>query len=156
MSFIDDISFLSNEMLDEVFSTEAKETRTISWKYVKPLENIQTSVKKVEKMTGTSVPKDLRDLIRKCNGGRPSLSQFNVKGKDFVFQSLLSFNEKDRSNVFKMIDIDTKYSEFIPFALVEGGDLLCIYKNKVQMLDHEDDKMYAVASSVNGLLDMLH
>ena len=49
----------------------------LSWKYVKELKN-KEAIDIFEKENGVSFPTDLKDILLKYNGGRPSLRYFDT------------------------------------------------------------------------------
>ena len=64
----------------------------IEWYYVSPLK-VGTEVEVLELKYFNPIPTDLKDCIKKNNGGMPSPSKFDLgEKKDMVFGGLLSFN----------------------------------------------------------------
>jgi hypothetical protein len=129
----------------------------ITWKYIKELAN-KMAVEDFEKAHNISLPSELKDCIKKNNGGRPNKAVFDTdKSKERVFKTLLSFNESDMENIYKFFPIIQTHSKsLIPFASDPGGNFLCIKDKKIVLFLHETTSLEKVADSFNELLDKLY
>ncbi len=128
----------------------------IIWKYVKPLKNAN-AIDVFEKEHAVSFPADLREILFKNNGGRPSLKYYDTKTeKDKEFKTLLSFNEEDIETVYKHYPLDTSDKSMIPFASDPAGNYFVLKDNSIYLWKHESDSTIFLASSFSVFLSMLH
>lgn len=128
----------------------------IIWKYVKPLKNAN-AIDVFEKEHAVSFPADLREILFKNNGGRPSLKYYDTKTeKDKEFKTLLSFNEEDIETVYKHYPLDTSDKSLIPFASDPAGNYFVLKDNSIYLWNHESDSTIFLASSFSAFLSMLH
>lgn len=128
----------------------------LSWKYVKELKD-KAVIDVFEKEHGFSFPKDLKDILLKYNGGRPSLNYFDTKTeKDKEFKTLLSFNESDIETIFKCYPLDSADNTLIPFASNSGGDYFVLKDGDIYLWKHENDTTVFLASSFTDFLKSLH
>lgn len=128
----------------------------IIWKYVKPLKNAN-AIEVFEKEHAVSFPADLREILFKNNGGRPSLKYYDTKTeKDKEFKTLLSFNEEDIETVYKHYPLDTSDKSMIPFASDPAGNYFVLKDNSIYLWKHESDSTIFLASSFSAFLSMLH
>lgn len=128
----------------------------LSWKYVKELKD-KAVIDVFEKEHGFSFPTDLKDILLKYNGGRPSLRYFDTDTeKDKEFKTLLSFNESDIETIFKCYPLDSADSTLIPFASNSGGDYFVLKNNAIHLWNHESDTSTFLASSFTDFLNLLH
>lgn len=127
----------------------------MEWKYVKSL-NDDKSIENIEKKFDVKIPAYLKDIIIKYNGGRPLKNIFDTQNsKERVFKCLLSYNENDRENIYiydKLFKIG-----YIPFAITEFGDLVCINnENKsVELYLHESETFENVCDKIETFFDTL-
>ena len=130
--------------------------KDIIWKYVKPLAE-DGSIAEYEALSGSSLPDDLKNVIRTYNGGRPSLRYYDLpKEKDKEFKSLLSFNRVNVENVFSCYPLDSADKALVPFAIDPAGNFFVIKEGKIYLWLHETDKTVFVADSFPAFLESLH
>ena len=128
----------------------------ISWKYVKPLVNLE-SIAEYETLTGSLLPDDIKEVIKMYNGGRPSLKYYDLpKEKDKEFKTLLSFNRNDIENVFAFYPLDSANGKIVPFASDPAGNLFVIKEGKIYLWSHESDTTVFLAESFSVFLETLH
>ena len=128
----------------------------ITWKYVKPLKD-GNAVEKFEKEHGLSFPNDLKEILVRNNGGRPSLKYFDTETeKDKEFKTLLSFNESDIETIFKCYPLDSADSTLLPFASTSGGDYFVLQNGSIHLWNHENDTTTFLSSSFAEFLKSLH
>lgn len=128
----------------------------ITWKYVKELKN-NTAIDEFEKAHNFSYPLDLKQILLKYNGGRPSLKYYDLQGeKDKEFKTLLSFNESDIENIYKCYPLDSADKTLIPFASDPAGNYFILKDNAIYLWEHESDKTTFLAASFAEFLDTLH
>lgn len=102
----------------------------MEWKYVKVLEN-KDLVNIFLSKYGVKLPKTVKELIEKYNGGRPSKKCFDTDiHKECVFKTLLSYNPKDIETIYKVYKegSDTKFIEMklYPIASDPFGNFICV------------------------------
>lgn len=134
----------------------------IEWNYVSPLK-VNTAVEFLELKYYYQIPGDLKDCIKKNNGGMPSLSKFNLDNqKSMVFGGLLSFNEGDDDSFYDFVknfetqDGDKVRLTMFPFGIDPFGNFYCIKDNKVVFFDHESNAIFSIADSFSSFLSMLY
>ena len=128
----------------------------IIWKYVKPLKNAN-AIDVFEKEHAVSFPADLREILFKNNGGRPSLKYYDTKTeKDKEFKTLLSFNEEDIETIYKHYPLDTSDKTLIPFASDPAGNYFVVKDEKIYLWNHETDSVDYIANSFSDFLLNLH
>lgn len=128
----------------------------MEWKYVKSLTD-DKSIANIEQKYDVEIPKYLKDIIIKYNGGRPLKNIFNTKNnKEKVFKSLLSYNKEDKENIY--IYDDLFYKGYLPFAITPSGDLICINFEKlsVELYLHESDTFEWICNDINNFIDNLY
>ena len=127
-----------------------------NWKYVKPLNN-PNAVEEFEKAHGVIFPKDLKEIIKRYNGGRPELKLYDTATeKNKEFKTLLSFNEADIENIYKYCDIDSSTKKIIPFASDSAGNLFVLKDGEIYFWNHETDTVNFIADSFTDFLNSLH
>lgn len=127
-----------------------------NWKYVKTLNN-PNAVEEFEKNHGVFFPKDLKEIIKRYNGGRPELKLYDTATeKNKEFKTLLSFNEADIENIHKYCDVDTANKMMIPFASDSAGNLFVLKTGKIYFWDHETDTLNFIADTFTDFLNTLH
>ena len=128
----------------------------ITWKYVKPLVNLN-SIVEYETLTGGLLPDDIKEVIKMYNGGRPSLKYYDLPNeKDKEFKTLLSFNRNDIENVFAFYPLDSANGKIVPFASDPAGNLFVIKGAKMFLWLHESDTTVFLAESFSAFLETLH
>lgn len=128
----------------------------MEWKYVKPLKD-NSVFENIEKIYNVEIPIYLKELITKYNGGRPEKSIFDTKkSKERVLQGLISFNKEDKANIFIYEELLKK--GYIPFAITEFGDLVCINnKNKnVELYLNENETIESICDSIEVFYHKLY
>ncbi len=126
------------------------------WKYIKPLKE-EGVIEKFETLHNIKLPDDLKDVIKKYNGGRPEWKLYDTeKENDKVFKTLLSFNREDIENIYTYCDIDTTIKGMIPFASDPAGNLFVLKDGKIFLWDHELDAVTFLADSFTEFLNKLH
>ena len=130
--------------------------KNITWKYVKPLVK-EESIAEYEKMTGVSLPDDIKTTIRTNNGGRPSFKYYDIAAEhDKEFKSLLSFNKDDIESVFSLYPLDSSDKHLVPFATDPAGNCFVIKDGKIFLWLHEVDKTIFLAYTFTDFLASLH
>ena len=130
----------------------------LTWKRVKPIEN--NSVSDFESNKGIIIPEALKKLIESYNGGRPSKKIFVTdEGQEYEVKSLLSYNESDIENIYKVSDYFlTKYQKTIlPFASESSGNYYCmnITNKSILLWNHENDEIKILASNLSDFISKL-
>ena len=127
-----------------------------NWKYVKKLNDLN-AVENFETTYNVKFPSDLKDIIKKYNGGRPELKLFDTStetGKDF--KTLLSFNKTDIENIYIFCDDASSVREMLPFASDPAGNLFVLKDGKIFFWNHETDSTSFLADSFTEFLNMLY
>ena len=128
----------------------------ITWKYVKDLKNVK-AIDDFEKEHNISYPQDLKQILIKYNGGRPSSKYYDLPNeKDKEFKTLLSFNEDDIENVYKYYPLDSSDKSLIPFASDPAGNYFVLKDNEIYLWNHETDNLRKVNSTFTEFLNSLH
>lgn len=128
----------------------------MEWKYVRPLKD-DTIFKNIEKTYNVEIPNYLKELIISFNGGRPEKTLFDTqKSKERVLQGLISFNKEDKANIFIYEELLKK--GYIPFAVTEFGDLVCINnENKsVKLYLHENETFENICDNIKDFFRILY
>ncbi len=126
------------------------------WKYVKPLQNVD-AIQKFEDENSISFPEDLKEILLKFNGGRPSMRYYDIgTEKDKEFKTLLSFNKTDVESVYKYYPLDTKEQKLIPFASDPSGNYFVLKENTIFLWNHEKDMCIFLANNFTEFLKTLH
>lgn len=135
-----------------------EETRRFSangpeWRYVKPLED-KNAIGRFEAKHNVSFPKDLSEILKNYNGGRPPKCLINIRGgREVVFKSLISFNKNDAVNIYDFMPFD-EVKGAVPFATDHAGNIFCLHKGGIYFYDHETGKTNYVADSVTEMFKM--
>ena len=128
----------------------------MEWAYVKVL--IDNSVfENIERTYNVEIPKYLKEIISKYNGGRPEKRLFDTQNsKEKVLQGLISFNKEDKANIFIYEDLLRK--GYIPFAITEFGDAICVNIDNefIGLYLHEQDKFEYVCDNIEKFLNILY
>lgn len=140
---------------------------TINWKYARPLANPEL-LERFETECGIRFPKAFVEVALAHNAGRPFPNTFDTPAeKGMVFQSLITFGDQERRNMFSVYRLCSKTlpSGYIPFADDPFGNLLCFRIPAVDgdlpvyFWDHESSEssgLRFVAKSFGSLLDSLY
>ena len=130
--------------------------KNITWKYVKPLDSVE-NIAEYEALTKSQLPDDIKEVVRMCNGGRPSLKYYDLPAeKDKEFKTLLSFNHEDAENVFAFYPLDSANGNLVPFASDSAGNYFVIKDGKIYLWQHESDATIFLAESFSAFLATLH
>lgn len=116
---------------------------TITWKYIKPLKN-KDIVKEFLKEHNVELPKSLVECIIENNGGRPDIFLFNTnRRKDYVFQSLFSYNHEDKNNIYIIYSNLFESSELYPVGIDAAGNIICYHQKagKYVLWNHENNEL---------------
>ncbi|MEG2428775.1 MAG: SMI1/KNR4 family protein, partial [Oscillospiraceae bacterium] len=137
---------------------EIKLMNDIEWKYVKPLVDPST-VKSFLEHNQVSLPAELVECIEKNNGGRPSIKLFNTDlGKEYVFKSLLSYNEADVENIYTIYPALFKNTKLFPIGTDSAGNFICydtadnsyyLWKHETNNKEKYDDDGNLTKTDVN-------
>lgn len=131
----------------------------IEWADVKPLKT-GTEVDVLEIKYLFMLPADLKECIKKNNGGMPFPYSFDVgKNKGMVFGGLLSFNESDTDSFYDVVGRfetpDRKLTMF-PFGVDPAGNLLCVKNGEIVLYYSETEEPFFVSKSFSDFLNMLY
>lgn len=128
----------------------------MEWKYVKVLKD-NSVFENIEKTYNIEIPKYLKEIISKYNGGRPEKRLFDTQnGKKRILQGLISFNKEDRASI--SIYEDFLREGYIPFAITEFGDVICIKIDNgfIELYLHELDKFEYVCDNIEKFFNILY
>lgn len=103
------------------------------WRKVKPLED-DGAIEQLQKKYGVKLSKDLADCIRTNNGGRPKPNGIIFgNGTESDVKALLSYNENDTENIYKVIEYFAKKykGRAVPFAMDSCGNYYCEVNKKI-------------------------
>ncbi|MFA9558150.1 SMI1/KNR4 family protein [Evansella sp. AB-rgal1] len=131
----------------------------LQWKREKTLTE-PNSIKLFEQEKGFSVPTELKELVKKHNGGRPSPNEINtVDGTELEVKGLLSFNKEDVENIYDVVDYfkGNFNNTLLPFATESGGNFYCINltNNSIIFWEHETNEQIPVARNLKDFLSRL-
>ena len=115
---------------------------SVTWKYVKPLTN-KSTVKEYLKSNHISLPNNLVGILEKNNGGRPSeKSVITDTKREYVFKSLVSFNDSDKESITKYYSNFFKERDLFPIGSDAAGNFICynVKTKKYVLYNHETDK----------------
>lgn len=127
------------------------------WNYVKPLEN-PDSVKAFLRVHGISLPEMAVECLEKNNGGRPDRKRFDTdKGKEYVFQCLLSYNGNDQQSIHRYY-ADFEKRGIYPVAMDAAGNIICIdlEDGRVLLWRHETARCETICNSFDELQALLY
>ncbi len=131
----------------------------IEWDGVKPLK-VGTEVDVLEVKYLFMLPADLKECIKKNNGGMPFPYSFDVgKNKGMVFGGLISFNEGDTDSVYDVIgrfETPDKKLTMFPFGVDPAGNLLCVKDDEIVLYYSETETTFFVSKSFSDFLNMLY
>ena len=129
---------------------------SIVWKRVKSLVN-KEAVEELEKKYGFDLPSELKQVIKEYNGGRPvPKTLVTEKGDEYEVKGLLSYNEKDTENIYKVIDYFVEhYDQLIPFAQESSGNYYCCCKSGEIIYWTQEEEIYQIANSFSEFIGLL-
>jgi len=128
----------------------------VNWLFGKTLN--EKSLVIFEKRYNYSFSKNFITFIQQANGAYPSKQSYNGPREELCFSSVLSFNEDDADSAFKIAEIfyDLGTLKCLPFGSNGFGDYLCLKGEKVVLWNHESEKEYLIAESLEKFLDLLY
>lgn len=112
----------------------------MKWKYVKPLKN-QLAVRNFLKENHIHLPEELVKTISENNGGRPSKFLFDTdRRKEYVFQSLFSYNKEDTNSIYNIYFDIFENSDLYPIGMEAAGNIICYHlkEDKYVLWNHEN------------------
>lgn len=127
------------------------------WARVKPLVN-EKVIDSFENKYNLSLPSDFKKCIINNNAGRPRPNGIKAKnGDEFDVKMLLSFNEKDSENIYKVIDffVNEFNGRLIPFASDSAGNYYC-FDNDAVVLFTQDNEFIPVCDSFSSFVGSLY
>ena len=113
--------------------------KEMTWKYVKPLKK-SDAVDSFLRKYSITLPKELVKCIANNNGGRPSEKLFDTnKGKEYVFKSLLSYNDDDVECIYRVYPRLFEGTSLYPIGTDASGNFVCFdtVEEKYILLKHE-------------------
>ena len=128
----------------------------MEWKYIKPLKELK-SIEYIENKYNVHVPHYLQNIILKYNGGRPERKYFDTQNyKEKVLKNILSYNKEDKENIYMFDDVFSR--GYIPFAITEFGDIICIENKsgKILLYMHELNAFEYVCDDIEAFFDILY
>ena len=114
----------------------------ITWRYVKQLDDPKI-IKDFLANNNIVLPAELVEIMEKYNGGRPSENSIVTETKrEYVFKSLLSYNNNDKETIYSFYLDIFKEKEWFPFATDAAGNFLCydLKNNKYVLYNHETNQ----------------
>lgn len=121
-----------------------------TWKYIKPLDD-PSAVRSFLKNYNVNLPQKLIESIERFNGGRPSEKQIITSSKrEYVFKSMLSYNEKDKETIFSVFPELFKETHLFPFASDAAGNFICfdLDSKKYVLINHETNHLEIIVKMV--------
>ena len=128
----------------------------IIWRRVKKL-NTPDAISAFETKYGFVIPADLKDCISDNNGGRPTPKVLVTDtGAEYEVKSLLSYNEEDTENIYKVIDFFVKEygTSVLPYAKDSGGNYYCVKDGKIVFWT-QDMEFYPICASFSDFIKLL-
>lgn len=130
---------------------------SVEWKRCRALSN-PNAVNDFMKKYNCILSKELVDCIITNNGGRPYPDVVSLgNGDESDVKALLSFNETDKENAYKIIEyfISKYHGSLVPFASDSAGNYYCEKGRKI-VLWTQDGEVIPVANSFTDFIDSLH
>lgn len=127
------------------------------WSRPKPLDN-PMAVKQLQEKYGFALSGDLTNCILSNNGARPRPNTIVLKnGEENDVKMLLSYNENDPENIYKVIEyfIKTYNGSLIPFASDSAGNYYCEQGKRI-VLWTQNNEIMPVCNSFPQFLDSLY
>lgn len=91
------------------------------------------------------------------NGGNPTPKVLVTDtGTEYEVKSLLSYNEEDTENIYKVIDFFVKNygTSVLPYAKDSGGNYYCVKNGKIVFWT-QDMEFYPVCASFSDFIKLL-
>lgn len=110
-----------------------------NWKYIKTLKN-RSAVRDFLAENQVELPFKLVEILEEFNGGRPENKDFITStGREYVFKSLLSYNEKDKETIYKVYPDLFMNTSLFPIGTDPAGNFICYdhKSKKYVLLNHE-------------------
>ena len=127
------------------------------WIRSKPLEN-PLAVKQLQEKYNFSLSGDLVNCILSNNGAKPRPNTIVLKnGEENDVKMLLSYNENDPENIYKVIEyfIKSYNGSLIPFASDSAGNYYCEQGKRIVLWSLNNEIM-PVCNSFLSFLDSLY
>ena len=127
------------------------------WIRSKPLEN-PLAVKQLQEKYNFSLSGDLVNCILSNNGAKPRPNTIVLKnGEENDVKMLLSYNENDPENIYKVIEyfIKSYNGSLIPFASDSAGKYYCKQGKRI-VLWTQNNEIMPVCNSFLSFLDSLY
>ena len=127
------------------------------WSRPKPLDN-PMAVKQLQEKYGFALSGDLTNCFLSNNGARPRPNTIVLKnGEENDVKMLLSYNENDPENIYKVIEyfIKTYNGSLIPFASDSAGNYYCEQGKRI-VLWTQNNEIMPVCNSFPQFLDSLY
>lgn len=128
----------------------------MEWKYIKPLKD-NSIFENIEKTYNVEIPSYLKEIITKYNGGRPERRLFDTQNsKERVLQGLISYNKEDKVNIFIYENLLKK--GYIPFAITEFGDIICVDNNNqnIELYLHETAGFEKISEKIEEFFKVIY
>lgn len=128
----------------------------MEWKYIKPLKD-NSIFENIEKTYNVEIPRYLKEIITKYNGGRPERRLFDTQNsKERVLQGLISYNKEDKANIFIYDELLKK--GYIPFAITEFGDIICVDNNNqnIELYLHETAGFEKISEKIEEFFKVIY
>lgn len=130
---------------------------SVEWKRCRSLNNPNAVSDFMQKYHCT-LSKELADCITANNGGRPYPDVVSLSnGDESDVKALLSFNETDRENIYKVVGffISQYQGNLVPFASDSAGNYYCEKESKI-VLWTQNGEVIPVSDSFVDFLSSLH
>lgn len=127
------------------------------WIRSKPLEN-PLAVKQLQEKYNFSLSGDLVNCILSNNGAKPRPNTIVLKnGEENDVKMLLSYNENDPENIYKVIEyfIKSYNGSLIPFASDSAGNYYCEQGKRI-VLWTQNNEIMPVCNSFLSFLNSLY
>ena len=124
----------------------------IVWKYVKPLINASLATDFWKKYN-VQLPTSLEHCLISNNGGRPSVFLFDTNlRKEYVFQSLFSYNAMDKCNIYNVYPGEFKNTSLFPIGIEASGNIVCYDMDikKYVLWNHENGRREEIIEVYDG------
>lgn len=127
------------------------------WVRTKQLNN-PMAIKELKSRYGITLSTDLENCIQFYNGAKPRPNTIMLKnGEENDVKALLSYNEGDPENIFKVIEFFVKkyQGSLIPFASDSAGNYYCEQGKRI-VLWTQNNEILPVCNSFSQFLDSLY
>lgn len=127
------------------------------WIRIKPLKD-ENVIESLETKGSFKLSANLKKCIKANNGARPVPNVVKTKtGQEFDIKFLLSYNEDDSENVYKVIKyfLDNYGNTLIPFASDSSGNYYCEKSGKI-VLWLQSEEVLQVADNFADFLNSIY